>query len=209
MYEKIKLDYSSLEPYIDDKTLDIHYNKHYQKYLDNLNRLIKEKKYKFVSLIDLVKNIDKINLNDRGEILFNLGGVINHSLYFYGMSDRKNINPIGKISNDINIHFGSYDNFKKEFVKSAMNLQGSGYTFLILDENNKLKIINTSNQDTPYYYGFIPIITLDLWEHSYYLKYQNRKEEYINAWFNLIDFEKINKLYEDVIINKKDTLNLA
>jgi len=199
MYEKIKLDYSSLEPYVDDKTLDIHYNKHYQKYLDNLNRLMKEKKYEFIPLIDLVKNIDKINLNDRGEILFNLGGVINHSLYFYGMSDRGNINPIGKIKDDINKYFNSYDEFKKKFTESAMNLQGSGYTFLVLDEKSSLRIINTSNQDTPYYYGFTPIITLDLWEHAYYLKYQNRKEEYIKAWFNVIDFEKINKLYEESI----------
>lgn len=201
MYEKIKLDYVSLEPYIDDKTLDIHYNKHYQKYLDNLNRLMKEKKYEFIPLVDLAKNIDRINLNDRGEILFNLGGVINHSLYFYNMSDRGNIKPIGRIKDDINKYFNSYDNFKTEFTKSAMNLQGSGYTFLVLDENNNLKIINTSNQDTPYYYGFTPIITLDLWEHAYYLKYQNKKDEYIKAWFNVIDFEKINKLYEESIKN--------
>lgn len=199
MYEKIKLDYVSLEPYIDDRTLDIHYNKHYQKYLDNLNRLMKEKNYEFIPLVDLAKNIDKINLNDRGEILFNLGGVINHSLYFYDMSDRGNINPVGRIKDDIDKYFNSYDNFKKEFTKSAMNLQGSGYTFLVLDEKNNLKIINTSNQDTPYYYGFVPIITLDLWEHAYYLKYQNKKDEYIKNWFNVIDFEKINRLYEESI----------
>ena len=202
MYEKIKLDYNSLEPYIDDKTLDIHYNKHYQKYLDNLNKLMKEKKYDFIPIVDLVKNIDKINLNDRSEILFNLGGVINHSLYFYGMSDRMNNIPIGKIKNDIEIYFNSYDEFKRKFIESAMSLQGSGYTFLVLDDKNNLKIINTSNQDTPYYYGFIPIIALDLWEHSYYLKYQNKKDEYINAWFNLIDYIKINKLYEESL-NKK------
>ena len=93
MYEKLKLGYKSLEPYIDDGTLDLHYNKHYQKYLDNLNRLLKENNYEFGSLYDLVMNIDKINLNDRGEVLFNLGGVINHSLYFYIISDKKNNIP--------------------------------------------------------------------------------------------------------------------
>jgi len=201
MYEKIKLDYTSLEPYIDDRTLDIHYNKHYQKYLDNLNKLLKEENYNFSSIYDLIENIDKINLNDRGEILFNLGGVVNHSLYFYNMSDKGNNKPIGKIKDDIEIYFNTYDEFKEKFKKSAMNLQGSGYTFLVLDEKKDLKIINTSNQDTPYYYGFIPIITLDLWEHAYYLKYQNRKEEYINAWFNLIDFVKVNQLYESNIKN--------
>lgn len=199
MYEKLKLGYKSLEPYIDDGTLDLHYNKHYQKYLDNLNRLLKENNYEFGSLYDLVMNIDKINLNDRGEVLFNLGGVINHSLYFYIISNKKNNIPYGSILKSINEYFDSYDNFKKKFKESAMELQGSGYTFLVLDNNNELSIINTSNQDTPYYYGFIPIITLDMWEHAYYLKYKNRKDEYIDAWFNLLDFEKINNLYEESI----------
>ena len=199
MYEKLKLGYKSLEPYIDDGTLDLHYNKHYQKYLDNLNRLLKENNYEFGSLYDLVMNIDKINLNDRGEVLFNLGGVINHSLYFYIISDKKNNIPYGSILKSINEYFDSYDNFKKKFKESAMELQGSGYTFLVLDNKNELSIINTSNQDTPYYYGFIPIITLDMWEHAYYLKYKNRKDEYIDAWFNLLDFEKINNLYEESI----------
>ena len=199
MYEKLKLGYKSLEPYIDDGTLDLHYNKHYQKYLDNLNRLLKENNYEFGSLYDLVMNIDKINLNDRGEVLFNLGGVINHSLYFYIISDKKNNIPYGSILKSINEYFDSYDNFKKKFKESAMELQGSVYTFLVLDNNNELSIINTSNQDTPYYYGFIPIITLDMWEHAYYLKYKNRKDEYIDAWFNLLDFEKINNLYEESI----------
>jgi len=199
MFEKIKLDYLSLEPYIDDKTLDIHYNKHYQKYVDNLNKLLEDGNYKFNSIYDVLDNLNNINLNDRGEILFNLGGVINHSLYFYNISDKKNNKPIGKIKDDIEIYFNSYDEFKDRFIKSAMNLQGSGYTFLVLDSSKNLKIMNTSNQDTPYYYGFFPVVTLDLWEHSYYLKYQNRKEEYIEAWFNLIDFEKINKLYLEEI----------
>ncbi len=198
MYEKIKLDYNSLEPFVDDETLDLHYNKHYGKYLDNLNRLLKKNNYKFTSLYDLIENIDKINLNDRGEILFNLGGVINHSLYFYNMSNSGNNIPSGELGLEINKVYGSYDNFKKEFKKSALNLEGSGYTFLVLD-NNKLKIINTSNQDSPYYYGFIPILALDLWEHSYYLKYKNRKDEYIDSWFNLIDFKKTNKLYVNSI----------
>lgn len=197
MYDKIKLDYVSLEPHIDDETLSIHYNKHYQKYLDNLNKLLLENNYKFLSIYDLINNIEEINLNDRGEILFNLGGVINHGLYFWGMSDKNNIMPIGKIKEVIDLYFGNYENFKEQFIENAMNLKGSGYTFLVLDDKNNLKIINTSNQDTPYYYGFIPIMALDLWEHSYYLKYKDKKRDYINSWFNLIDFVKINSLYEE------------
>lgn len=201
MYDKIKLDYVSLEPYIDDETLNLHYNKHYGKYLDNLNRLLVKGNYGFTSLYELVENIDKINLNDRGEILFNLGGVINHSLYFYNMSDRGNNKLVGLLGEDIIRYFDSYDNFMRLFKESALELQGSGYTFLVLDGKD-LRIINTSNQDNPYYYGFIPILALDLWEHSYYLRYKNDKESYIDAWFNLIDYEKTNDLYLKLVKEK-------
>lgn len=201
MYIKIILNYNSLEPYIDDKTLRLHYNVIYSSYIDKLNKLLKKNNYKDnYSLNELVDKIDMFPLEDRGEILYNLGGVLNHKLYFYEISDKGNNIPYGEILKDINKYFGSYDNFKKEFIKKALNLVGSGYTFLVMDESGKLQIINTSNEDTPYSYGFIPIIVLDLWEHSYYLKYTTNKEAYINNWFNLLDFKKINNLY---IENKK------
>ena len=201
MYIKINLDYNSLEPYIDNKTFMLHYNAIYNSYIDKLNKLLKKNNYKDnYSLNELVDKIDIFPLEDRGEILYNLGGALNHKLYFYEMSDKGNNIPYGEILKDINKYFGSYDNFKKEFIKKALNLVGSGYTFLVMDESGKLQIINTSNEDTPYSYGFIPIIVLDLWEHSYYLKYTTNKEAYINNWFNLLDFKKINDLY---IENKK------
>lgn len=201
MYIKINLDYNSLEPYIDNKTFMLHYNAIYNSYIDKLNKLLKKNNYKDnYSLNELVDKIDIFPLGDRGEILYNLGGILNHKLYFYEISDKGNNIPYGEILKDINKYFGSYDNFKKEFIKKALNLVGSGYTFLVMDESGKLQIINTSNEDTPYSYGFIPIIVLDLWEHSYYLKYTTNKEAYINNWFNLLDFKKINALY---IENKK------
>lgn len=201
MYIKINLDYNSLEPYIDNKTFMLHYNAIYNSYIDKLNKLLKKNNYKDnYSLNELVDKIDMFPLGDRGEILYNLGGILNHKLYFYEISDKGNNIPYGEILKDINKYFGSYDNFKKEFIKKALNLVGSGYTFLVMDESGKLQIINTSNEDTPYSYGFIPIIVLDLWEHSYYLKYTTNKEAYINNWFNLLDFKKINALY---IENKK------
>lgn len=201
MYIKINLDYNSLEPYIDNKTFMLHYNAIYNSYIDKLNKLLKKNNYKDnYSLNELVDKIDMFPLEDRGEILYNLGGALNHKLYFYEMSDKGNNIPYGEILKDINKYFGSYDNFKKEFIKKSLNLVGSGYTFLVMDESGKLQIINTSNEDTPYSYGFIPIIVLDLWEHSYYLKYTTNKEAYINNWFNLLDFKKINDLY---IENKK------
>lgn len=201
MYIKINLDYNSLEPYIDNKTFMLHYNAIYNSYIDKLNKLLKKNNYKDnYSLNELVDKIDMFPLGDRGEILYNLGGILNHKLYFYEISDKGNNIPYGEILKDINKYFGSYDNFKKEFIKKSLNLVGSGYTFLVMDESGKLQIINTSNEDTPYSYGFIPIIVLDLWEHSYYLKYTTNKEAYINNWFNLLDFKKINDLY---IENKK------
>ena len=201
MYIKINLDYNSLEPYIDNKTLMLHYNVIYSSYIDKLNKLLKKNNYKDnYSLNELVDKIDMFPLGDRGEILYNLGGILNHKLYFYEISDKGNNIPYGEILKDINKYFGSYDNFKKEFIKKALNLVGSGYTFLVMNESGNLQIINTSNEDTPYSYGFIPIIVLDLWEHSYYLKYTTNKEAYINNWFNLLDFKKINALY---IENKK------
>lgn len=194
-YEKIKLDYTSLEPYIDNKTLDLHYNVHYKGYTDNLNKYLKKQNYDYkYNPMYLAKNIDILPMEDRDEILFNLGGYLNHSLYFYILTDKKKSIPTPFIE-IINKHFVSFDNFKSEFIEMASTLKGSGYTFLVLDRNNKLRIINTSNQDTPYYYGFIPIMTIDVWEHAYYLKHYNKRKDYLEEIFNIIDWDKVYKLY--------------
>ena len=194
-YERIKLDYTTLESYIDDKTLDLHYNAHYKGYTDNLNKYLKKHNYNYeYDPIYLAKNIDILPMEDRDEILFNLGGYLNHSLYFYILKDKKKSIPTPFIE-IINKHFVSFDNFKNEFINMATELKGSGYTFLVLDKNNKLRIINTSNQDTPYYYGFIPIMTIDVWEHAYYLKHYNKRKDYLEAIFNIIDWDKVYKLY--------------
>lgn len=199
MYEKIKLDYNSLEPYIDDKTLNLHYNTHYNNYINKLNELLVKNNYDYrYSMEELVDRIDMFNLEDRGEILFNLGASLNHELYFYQLSNDKNNMPVGKLKEDIDKYFGSFENFKEEFIKKALEVKGSGYTFLVLN-NDKLQIINTSNQDTPYFYGFKPILTIDVWEHAYYLKYNAKRIDYINNWFNIIDFEKVEKLYNNYI----------
>mgnify|MGYP005779651437 CR=1 FL=1 len=174
------------EPYITDFTMNIH-NKIYKNYVDNLGEL---KDYK-----NIVKNIDMFPINERDNILFNLGGVLNHELFF-------SILGKGEISesfkNKIIEDFGSFDKFKDEFIKSANYVVGSGYTFLILNKENKLEIINTSNEDTPYSYDVYPIMNLDLWEHAYFLDYQNNKQEYINNFFSIVDFSKVSKIYEEI-----------
>lgn len=196
-YKKIPLEYDSLEPVIDDRTLKLHYGVHYQNYTDKLNSLLKKNNYDYKnSAIYLAQNIDIVPLEDRNEILYNLGGYLNHSLYFYNLTDKKKKMPDGMI-NIINKNFGSMDKFKKEFIDKAKEVKGSGYTFLVLDRNNNLKIINTSNQDTPYYYGFIPIMTIDVWEHAYYLKYTYDRSKYLDNIFDIIDFDKVYNLYLD------------
>ena len=194
-YKRITLDYKSLDPYIDDRTLDLHYNAHYRNYTDKLNKYLNDINYDYKdSPIYLAKHIDILPMENRDEILFNLGGYLNHSLYFYNLTNKKKDIPI-ELLNLINKYFGSFSLFKEEFIDMAMEVKGSGYTFLVMDKNNKLRIINTSNQDTPYYYGFTPIMTIDVWEHAYYLKYTYLRKKYLENVFDIIDFDKVYKLY--------------
>lgn len=193
--EDLSYDFYSLEPYIDTHTLALHRNKHQLNYLNKLNLLLSSTNYDFrYSLIELVQHIDEFPINLRDDILFNLGGVINHNIYFKSMSDKK-IEPNTLLLELINDFFNSYDNFKKLFKEKALALKGSGYTFLVL-HNHKLEIVNLSNQDNPYCYDFISLIALDMWEHAYYLNYKNNKGLYIDNFFDVIDFSEANKLFK-------------
>ena len=190
MFKKIKLNYSSLEPVISDLNLDIHYNKHYGKYVDNLNKLLPNYSGSIESILE---NIDSFDKEDRGSILVNAGGVLNHELYFRSMSDKPSTNNI--LVDDIVKQYGSIDNFKTEFINSANKLVGSGYTFLVY-KDDKFDIINLPNQESPYSYNYIPLIALDLWEHAYYLTYYNDRALYINNFFTIINFDYANTIYE-------------
>ena len=197
MYQKKELDYSTLEPYISDRTLYIHYNNYYLKYLKNLNDILNKENYNYkYDKEDLFKHIDLFNIANRDDIIYNLGGVVNHELYFNSVSNLGNNKPILEIKKEIEKKYGTYENFAQEFKKMALNLKGSGYTYLVINKNKELQIINMSNEESPYLYGMIPIIALDMYEHAYYLDYQNNKEKYIDSFFHIIDFKKINKLYE-------------
>ena len=184
--------FENYEPYMSSYNLKVHYNL-YQNYLNELNSLLKG--YEFSSKEELVKNIDIFPIDKRDNILFNLGAVLNHELFFNNLG-------YGEISevfkNKIIEDFGSFDNFKNEFIKTANFLVGSGYTFLVLNKENKLEIINTSNQDTPISYGLIPIMNIDLWEHAYFLDYQIDRASYINNFFSIIDFNKVSNIYEEI-----------
>lgn len=196
MYKLSNLNYAydELEPYIDTHTLALHHKKHQLNYLNKLNNLLKLNNYNYeYSLEELAKNINNINLNNKEDIIFNLGGVINHNIYFKSIGVKR-YNPNIILKSKINLEFNSYENFLKVFKEKALELKGAGYTYLVLDKNNNLKIINFYNQDNPYNYDYIPLICIDLWEHAYYINYENKKDLYIDNFFDIIDFSFANDI---------------
>ncbi len=200
MYKLDELNYlyQDLEPFIDTHTIGLHYNKHAKKYLANLNRLLKENNFDFsISLEELAKNINDYKFKNIDDILFNLGGVLNHNLYFKCMGEkREEISDL--LKKDLIEKYGSIDEFIKEYISFAMKLKGSGYTFLEYDKNN-LVLRNRENQNSPLFEGNIPLFTVDLWEHAYYINYENDKEKYLDNFFQIADFSYANKLYSDLI----------
>lgn len=187
--------YSGLEPIISTTTVNIHYNKHEKGYLDRLNKFLREAGYNgHYTIPEIILNIDKFPIEYRGDILYNAGGVVNHDLYWNSMG--KLSLPSGKLLEKIVNVYGSYDSFKKKFIEEANKVIGSGYTFLVMDNKNNLNIINLSNQDSPLSYGYEPLFTIDLWEHAYYLDYQNRRSDYINNFFSIVNFDEASKKYE-------------
>ena len=193
--KSLPYNYSSLEPIISTTTVNIHYNKHEKGYLDRLNKFLREAGYNgHYTIPEIILNIDKFPIEYRGDILYNAGGVVNHDLYWSSMG--KLSLPSGKLLEKIVNIYGSYDSFKKKFIEEANKVIGSGYTFLVMDNKNNLNIINLSNQDSPLSYGYEPLFTIDLWEHAYYLDYQNRRADYINNFFSIVNFDEASKRYE-------------
>lgn len=187
--------YQDLEPYIDTHTMGLHYEKHTKNYLNKLNELLKKNNYDYrYSLEELIHHINDFPSVAKENILFNLGGVLNHILYFNGMSPKPK-RPTGNLKNELEKQFGSYENFWNLFKKKAMELKGSGYTFLILDKNKKLNIINLPNQETPFMYGLVPLFNIDLWEHAYYINYENEKMRYLDNFQKIADFKNADKIF--------------
>lgn len=195
MYKVIPLpySYSALEPTIDEETVNIHYNKHHKKYAENLNNLTNSN----IPLEQIPKRIDEFPLKDRGQILYNAGGILNHNLYFQSLNSNSSL-PRGKLLNKINNDYGSFENFKNIFINKSKNLVGSGYTFLVTDNNGNLTIMNLPNQETPLSYDLTPLFTIDLWEHAYYLKYRNNRNTYIENIWNKANFDYASRIYENL-----------
>jgi len=195
-FELIKLPYKydSLEPFIDEETMRLHHDKHHQGYVDKLNKALEEHiALQGKPLNWLLAHTDQLPEDVKSAVINNGGGVINHDLFFSMLG--KDSEPSGEILEEINKKFGNFDNFKSEFFETAATQFASGWTFLILNKENELEIIKTMNHGTPISEGEKPLLVIDVWEHAYYLKYKNERTKYIENFFNIINWEKVNKLF--------------
>ena len=196
MFNLPKLPYAfdALEPFIDAKTMEIHHGKHHQGYVDKLNKALeKYPKLQKNSAEDLIKNLEVIPEDIRTAVRNQGGGHVNHSFFWPIL--KKGVEPRGEILKAINKKFKGIDNFKEQFKDAATTIFGSGWAWLVLNSGDELEIVKTSNQDNPISQGKTPILGIDVWEHAYYLKYQNRRPEYVDAFFNVINWEQVNENY--------------
>ena len=186
--------FDALEPHIDAKTMEIHYGKHHNGYTNNLNNAISGTELESKTIEEILKNLDLDNMALRN----NAGGYFNHNLFWEIMGPNCGGNPSGEISEAINSNFNSFENFKEEFKKAAATRFGSGWAWICVLGDGKLEICSTPNQDNPLMEnscGGNPILCLDVWEHAYYLNYQNRRPDYIEAFFSLINWDEVNSKY--------------
>ncbi|MFA6354285.1 MAG: superoxide dismutase [Candidatus Paceibacterota bacterium] len=196
--------YNALEPYIDAQTMEIHYSKHHQAYVNNLNAALEKYPELFEKpLEELIKNPASIPEDIRTAVQNNGGGHLNHSFFWQVMAPAsaeavagKPNEPTGELAELINKNFQNFTNFKELFTKAATGRFGSGWVWLSQTPAGELKIHSTANQDSPLIEGLKPLLTLDVWEHAYYLKYQNRRADYIAAWWNVVNWEKVSENLE-------------
>ncbi len=188
--------YNALEPYIDQQTMEIHHDRHHAAYVNNLNAALKDyPELQVKSLEELLRNLDTLPEAIRTAVRNNGGGHANHTLFWDVMSPNGGGEPCGELAQAIEKAFGSTAQFNEEFAKAAATRFGSGWAWLVLDQAGNLAILSTANQDTPVSDNKIPILALDVWEHAYYLKYQNKRPDYIAAWWNVVDWEKADARY--------------
>lgn len=195
-HELPTLEYShdALEPFIDAKTMEIHHSKHHQAYADKLNAALeKHPELQEKSVEELLSNLSSIPNEIRVAVQNNGGGVLNHNIFFSIL--KKDISCTGEIAEAIDKTFGSFDKFKNQFSDAALTQFGSGWAWLVIDKEKKLHIMKTPNQNSPVSEGLTPILGIDIWEHAYYLKYQNKRPEYITQFFNVINWEKVNERF--------------
>ena len=190
-------DYNALEPHIDARTMEIHHTKHHQAYIDKLNAALDQHpELKEKSLEDLLKNLDQVPEDIRTIVRNNGGGHLNHSMFWKMMGTNAGGAPTGKIAEKITSKFGSFDQFKETFANAGITRFGSGWAWLSLDQSGELQVHSTANQDNPIMEGMKPLLGVDVWEHAYYLNYQNRRPDYLNAWWNVVNWNEVNSLLQ-------------
>jgi Fe-Mn family superoxide dismutase len=199
---KLKYAYDALEPFMDAKTVEIHHSKHHQTYVDKLNlALEKNVELSEKKVEELLADLNGIPEDIRTAVKNNAGGVWNHNFFWDIMTPNVKEKELkGKIVKVIDNEFGSFDKFKEEFSNAAMNRFGSGWAWLVLNKG-KLEIYSTANQDSPISEGKIPLLCIDVWEHAYYLKFMNRRADYVSNFFNLINWKRVNEFYEESLGN--------
>ena len=186
--------YDALEPFIDARTMEIHHTKHHATYVVKLNEALERyPELQAKPVEDLLKNLDSIPEAIHMVIRNHGGGHYNHTL-FWQMMKKNGSEPADNVTEGINKNFGTFEKFKEEFTKTAVGLFGSGWAWLVKDSAGKLTVMSTPNQDNPISKGLQPLLGLDVWEHAHYLKYQNRRAEYIEAWWNVVNWDFVSKI---------------
>ncbi|EFH87378.1 superoxide dismutase [Ktedonobacter racemifer] len=188
-------DYKALEPYIDTQTMQLHHDKHHATYVTNLNNALQGHEFANLPVDEVLRRINEVPESARTAVRNNGGGHSNHTMFWQIMGPNAGGQPTGEIANAINAKFGSFDNFKNAFNDAGAKRFGSGWAWLVIDRNGNLEVISTANQDSPLMESLFPVMGNDVWEHAYYLKYQNRRPEYLNAWWNVVNWNEVNKRY--------------
>jgi len=183
-------DHSALEPHIDTRTMQIHHGKHHQAYVDNANNALAGTEWADRSVEEVVANLDSLPANKQAAVRNNAGGHVNHSLFWQVMGPDGGGAPSGDLAAAIDSAFGGFDALKEQFAQAGITRFGSGWAWLIKEESG-LSVVSTPNQDSPLMEGKTPILGLDVWEHAYYLNYQNRRPDYIAAWWNVVNWDEV------------------
>lgn len=198
MLPPLPYSYNALEPYLDAQTMEIHYTKHHQTYTNNLNALVKghEEFFDGKTIEEILSDVEAIPADIRQGVINQGGGYANHNMYWSVLSPNGGGEPFGKLAKHVKQTFGSCDKMKKLISQAAISQFGSGWGWLVLTENKELEVMNTLNQNSPLSIGKTPLLLIDVWEHAYYLKYQNRRAEFVEAIWNVINWDEVERRYE-------------
>jgi superoxide dismutase, Fe-Mn family len=190
--------YEALEPYIDTETMHLHHDKHHQAYVTNLNNAVQGQSEQLASysVEDLLRNISQVPDSIRTAVQNNGGGHANHSMFWQLMKPKGGGTPTGELASAIDQAFGSFDQYKDTFNKAGLARFGSGWAWLVLNQNGQLQVVSTANQDSPLMTGMYPVMGNDVWEHAYYLKYKNVRADYLNAWWNVVNWDEVARRYQ-------------